>query len=897
MNKTTVAQQSKTATFLPPAQGILQRKCASCGNHTVAGGECTGCAKQKSGLQRKLAIGASNDPLEREADRIADAVVAGEMPPFSASAAPIGRVQREDAPKEKTNEEKYEEGIAKLGEAFLKTPLGKELLEKIKQDTLVKGATELSKDFIGTLPGKIITGVAATGAVATLAATHKELPAQIPEIPLDVLMPGLSVQITYKGTVDKPTEAMISFKFSEQAPKGGGDKQPALSAAEKYRAETARMSAADAKFRAGMTYTPGSPEDLQQKAEQEAVKSTVAKYAGGPDLNAMVKQYPWLVVPQPTAGLQLTMPKPSFGSQPPSLFGDQFKLKLPSEQKKKEDEPGLQRKLTIGESKDPLEQEADRIADQVLAAPSHSAVSGAPPRIQRFAGQATGEVDTVPTSVERVLTSSGRPLDPALQQDMGQRFGHDFSQVRVHSGAAAEQSAQDVSASAYTVGHNIVFGTGRFAPGSSEGQRLIAHELTHVVQQGASPLARGHSDSRTQSGSEITIQNPVAVRCSERVLRRDGIVDRVRSAVDPATRQFLSDLTASVRQSPEHFVEFFTGELLEAVKAHWLRIALVTLGLFGAQLVIGGLEAAPTGITQIIGAILEVVVLAVLGYFAAVEVVGAAEEGIRWWSTARKANGNPKEIAEASRAFVRMVWHIFMAVLAVAGVRARVRAGAVPRITAPLRTVPPVEAPPVVVPSSPPPSVTPPARQLTQGSNPPVTPPARQLTEGENPPVTPPARQLTEGEKPKIEPPIKTEPSNRVVEQKIKDPNIRAGSGEQWTGKNEPPQWDNPKSTKAYDHIESTHGPKVKPDQFKGRLETGEPEQGQWYNAEDWVKAEKLAGKSPGTYVIDFGRPVGRVYRAGSNTPVEGVTRAFVQRNPDGSLNSGYPVTDNFKLR
>jgi hypothetical protein len=144
---------------------------------------------------------------------------------------------------------------------------------------------------------------------------------------------------------------------------------------------------------------------------------------------------------------------------------------------------GLQRKLAIGASNDPLEREADRVADQVLAAPAHSTVSDAPPRIQRYAGQATGEVDTAPASVDRVLASSGRPLEPALQQDMGQRFGHDFSRVRVHSGTAAEQSAREVNAHAFTVGHNMVFGAGWFAPGTHEGRRLIAHELTHVVQQ------------------------------------------------------------------------------------------------------------------------------------------------------------------------------------------------------------------------------------------------------------------------------------------------------------------------------------------------------------------------------------------------------------------------------
>ncbi|MEO6422898.1 MAG: DUF4157 domain-containing protein, partial [Candidatus Nitrotoga sp.] len=143
----------------------------------------------------------------------------------------------------------------------------------------------------------------------------------------------------------------------------------------------------------------------------------------------------------------------------------------------------LQRKFSIGASNDPLEREADRVADQMLATPIHSAISGATPSIQRFTGLSTVDAITTLPSVDRVLSGSGRPLDQTLQQDMGQRFGHDFSQVRVHTGTAAEQSARDVHAHAYTVGHNIVFGSGRFGPGSQEGQRLIAHELTHVVQQ------------------------------------------------------------------------------------------------------------------------------------------------------------------------------------------------------------------------------------------------------------------------------------------------------------------------------------------------------------------------------------------------------------------------------
>jgi len=144
---------------------------------------------------------------------------------------------------------------------------------------------------------------------------------------------------------------------------------------------------------------------------------------------------------------------------------------------------GLQRKLTIGASNDPLEQEADRVADQVMAAPAHSTFSGAPSRIQRDAGQAAEGRDTAPASVGRVLAGSGRPLDMALRQDMESRFGHDFSHVRVHSGRAAEQSARDVNATAYTVGHNVVFGAGQFAPQSMAGKRLLAHELAHTIQQ------------------------------------------------------------------------------------------------------------------------------------------------------------------------------------------------------------------------------------------------------------------------------------------------------------------------------------------------------------------------------------------------------------------------------
>ena len=167
---------------------------------------------------------------------------------------------------------------------------------------------------------------------------------------------------------------------------------------------------------------------------------------------------------------------------------------------------GLQRKITIGASNDPLEQEADRVADQVMTAPTHSAVTGTPLHIQRTAGQAAGQMDAVPASVNNVLASSGKPLESTLRRDMELRFGYDFSRVRVHSGATAEQSAQEVNANAYTVDHNIVFAAGRFAPGTLEGRRLMAHELTHVVQQSGAEGSRVEESNSSPSPIPVSQQ-------------------------------------------------------------------------------------------------------------------------------------------------------------------------------------------------------------------------------------------------------------------------------------------------------------------------------------------------------------------------------------------------------
>jgi hypothetical protein len=102
--------------------------------------------------------------------------------------------------------------------------------------------------------------------------------------------------------------------------------------------------------------------------------------------------------------------------------------------------------------------------------------------LQRRSTQQPG-LSTVPPIVHDVLRSPGQPLDHTTRAFMEPRFGYGFSQVRVHTDAQATDSAQAVNALAYTVGRDVVFGAGQYAPQTSEGRRLLAHELTHVVQQ------------------------------------------------------------------------------------------------------------------------------------------------------------------------------------------------------------------------------------------------------------------------------------------------------------------------------------------------------------------------------------------------------------------------------
>ncbi len=129
------------------------------------------------------------------------------------------------------------------------------------------------------------------------------------------------------------------------------------------------------------------------------------------------------------------------------------------------------------------------------------------------------EPSKVPPIVHEVLRSPGQPLDPNTREYMEPRFGHDFSQVRVHTDAKAEESARAVNALAYTVGRDVVFGTGQYALDMAGMSRLLAHELVHVVQQsktpGAGPLAFDHPVSPAECEADKVANGLNKVRVAE----------------------------------------------------------------------------------------------------------------------------------------------------------------------------------------------------------------------------------------------------------------------------------------------------------------------------------------------------------------------------------------------
>jgi hypothetical protein len=146
--------------------------------------------------------------------------------------------------------------------------------------------------------------------------------------------------------------------------------------------------------------------------------------------------------------------------------------------------------------------------------------------------------------INRALESEGSPLNGPTRQMMEGRFGHDFSQVRVHTDARADASAQAVQARAYTVGHDIVFRAGEYNHASTDGQHLLAHELTHVVQQ-------GESSGGVQAQLEVSEPGDPAEVEAEAVAREVMAGEDVEVADASVQRQAMQREVVPEEEEPE----------------------------------------------------------------------------------------------------------------------------------------------------------------------------------------------------------------------------------------------------------------------------------------------------------------------------------------------------------
>jgi hypothetical protein len=184
--------------------------------------------------------------------------------------------------------------------------------------------------------------------------------------------------------------------------------------------------------------------------------------------------------------------------------------------------------------------------------------------------------------VDRVLSTPGAPIEDGVRRDMERSFDRDFSSVRVHRDDDAARSAAGVGADAYTVGSHVVFGGGRYEPGSAAGRRLLAHELAHTVQQGMAEPSSGEL-SLGPPGGEAEAE---AARAAGAVSRGEPAAPGPAAAVSGAGRVVQRVVTGDVRTSSVD--ESFARALTDDELTEQLRIVRAAL----AQLTASGPESA-----------------------------------------------------------------------------------------------------------------------------------------------------------------------------------------------------------------------------------------------------------------------------------------------------------------
>lgn len=226
--------------------------------------------------------------------------------------------------------------------------------------------------------------------------------------------------------------------------------------------------------------------------------------------------------------------------------------------------PIVQRKLVVGASNDPFEREADGVADQVIARlhstrdePSGHQVMTAPvSRISRKVAVVGAEGGDVDAETERAIkSSSGKPMETTLRRRMEGAFGADFSGVRMHVGSTSDALNERVQARAFTTGSNIFVRQQDYSPNSKSGEKLLAHELAHTVQQGG-------------AGAQRSVQ-----RTSETIQRwgfRKKVAEEAKTGPKPTSGD---DVHGSINESAESATGLLGGTAVSDVDGYRDEIA------------------------------------------------------------------------------------------------------------------------------------------------------------------------------------------------------------------------------------------------------------------------------------------------------------------------------------
>jgi len=208
------------------------------------------------------------------------------------------------------------------------------------------------------------------------------------------------------------------------------------------------------------------------------------------------------------------------------------------------------------------------------------------------------EHSEVPLIVHEVLRSPGESLDPVTRTFMESRFGHDFSMVRVHTDAKAAESARAVNALAYTAGRDVVFGAGQYVPGTIEGQRLLAHELVHAIQQGSVDRPAWTASAASYSASAADHAEREADRIAFDIASGQQKTFSPTARSGPALqRQTFRTPSVSVRspvfeEAVTQLTEFEEGQPLTRDERE------VAHGVFGASIDYSRVRLIPTSILE-----------------------------------------------------------------------------------------------------------------------------------------------------------------------------------------------------------------------------------------------------------------------------------------------------------